>query len=102
MCPRFSSDVSWVVELLQEWGSEQTSGVRRGAVWSDSEIDDDGDEMRSLKQALHRLLTLHPVEYAAIVLEFASNGRRRADQVRLTAAIERLAVWVDEDMDGQP
>jgi hypothetical protein len=99
MSDHFDSDLAWAVELLQEWGAEQTAGVGRGCVWADSGYED-GDEMRELKTALERLAREHPAEHAAIVAEFAAVRRGHQLQARLLLpAITRLALWVDEAMD---
>jgi hypothetical protein len=99
MSEHFNSDLAWAVELLQEWGAEQTAGVGRGCVWADSEYAD-GDEMRELKAAIERLRVEYPGEHAAIVAEFAAVRKGHQLQARLLIqAITRLALWVDEAMD---
>jgi hypothetical protein len=99
MSEHFNSDLAWAVELLMEWGAEQTAGVGRGCVWADSEYAD-GDEMRELKAAIERLRVEYPLEHFAIVSEFAAVRRLHHTQApRLVEAITRLALWVDEAMD---
>jgi hypothetical protein len=98
MSEHFDSDLAWAVELLQEWGAEQTAGVGRGCVWADSEYED-GDEMRELKAAIERLKAEYPQEHAAVVSEFASVRHEGIHQRHLVAAVTRLALWVDEAMD---
>lgn len=108
MSDHFDSDIAWAVELLQEWGAEQTCGsTRAGSVWTESEFGVDGEELTALKTAIERLSVENPDEHAAIVAEFATTGclalggrmaGRATAHALLVDAITRLALWVDEAM----